>query len=214
MITAPLDSTRLTPIYAGDHIQGAECAPYTLVEYGDYQCCDCARVFELIRHLQITLAERLRVIYRHYPLSGIHPEALGAAEAAEAAGAQGRFWEMHSLLFRNQNALKRKNLLAYGEALGLDIDQLRNDLNKRAYQGRVREDFRSGVQNGIFEPPGILLNDPPPSQVCESEPSSEIATSIPELAQLRVWFAPTSRHWGSTGQEQFVRRYRRLAQTP
>jgi protein-disulfide isomerase len=167
MTTEPLDATRLLlPIYAEDHVQGPERASYTLVEYGDYQCLSCGRWFEFIRNLQTALGERLRFVYRHYPLSGIHPEAQEAAEAAEAAGAQGRFWQMHALLFRNQHGLKRRDLLSYGETLGLDIVRLKNDLETRVHRERVREDFRRGVQNGVYKPPGLFLNGVRRDEVC------------------------------------------------
>src|SRR5690348_17913979 len=95
----PSDTTQLRlPIHDEDHVHGPETAEFTLVEYGDYECPDCGKLFDIIRDLQATLGERLRIVYRHYPLSGIHPHAQDAAEAAEAAGAQGRFWEMHDLL--------------------------------------------------------------------------------------------------------------------
>jgi protein-disulfide isomerase len=159
MTAEPLDTTRLLlPIHAEDHVHGRESAPYTLVEYGDYQCPACGELFGIIHDLQVTLGDRLRIVYRHYPLSGIHPDAQEAAEAAEAAGAQGYFWQMHDLLFQNQNALKRKNLLTYGESLGLDARRLKNDLKKRVYEDRVREDFRRGVQNGVYKTPGLFLN--------------------------------------------------------
>lgn len=159
MTAEPLGTTRLLlPIHSEDHVYGTESAPYTLVEYGDYECPDCGRLFGIIRDLQTTLGERLRIVYRHYPLGGIHPNAQEAAEAAEAAGAQGRFWEMHDLLFQNQNALKRKNLLAYAESLALDADRFSRELKKRVYEDRVREDFRRGVQNGVYQTPGLFLN--------------------------------------------------------
>jgi len=190
MTAEPSDTTPvLFPIYAEDHIQGSQRAPYTLVEYGDYQCPACAQVFELIRNLQTTLGERLRVVYRHYPLSGLHPEAQEAAEAAEAAGAQGRFWEMHYLLFRNQNALKRKNLLSYAETLGLNIDRVRNELKKRVHEERVREDFRRGVRSGVYKPPGLFLNGIRPSHACGTGAGPASDPRIPELAPLRAWCA-------------------------
>ena len=159
MTAEPLDTTRLLlPIHADDHVYGTEEALYTLVEYGDYECPACGELFLIIRDLQTTLGERLRIVYRHYPLGGIHPEAQEAAEAAEAAGAQGHFWEMHDLLFQNQNALKRKNLMAYAERLGLDRDRFGRELKKRVYEQRVREDFRRGVQNGVYKTPGLFLN--------------------------------------------------------
>jgi len=159
MTTEPLDTTRLLlPIHAQDHVHGPESAQYTLVEYGDYECPACGQLFEIIRDLQVTLGDRLRIVYRHYPLSGVHPRAQEAAEAAEAAGAQGRFWEMHDLLFQNQNALSRKDLFGYGESLSLDMNRFRGELKKRLYEDRVREDFRRGVQNGVSKTPGLFLN--------------------------------------------------------
>jgi protein-disulfide isomerase len=153
------DTTRLLlPIHADDHVHGPESAGYTLVEYGDYECPDCGRLFDIIRNLQSTLGDQLRIVYRHYPLSGIHPHALEAAEAAEAAGQQQRFWEMHDLLFQNQSALQRKNLIAYAESLKLDMDRIRGELKKKVYEDRVRDDFRRGVQNGVYKTPGLFLN--------------------------------------------------------
>ena len=100
----------LDPVREWDHAQGPQEAEFTLVEYGDYQCPDCGRLFQLLHGLQTELGTRLRLVYRHYPMSGVHKRAQAAAEAAEAAGAQGRFWEMHSILFQNQQSLKRDDL--------------------------------------------------------------------------------------------------------
>jgi len=159
MATESIDTTRLLlPIHAEDHVYGPESADFTLVEYGDYECPDCGRLFQIIRDLQATLGDRLRIVYRHYPVSGSHPHAQEAAEAAEAAGAQERFWEMHDLLFQSQNALNHKDLLGYGEGLSLDMNRFRGELKKRTYEDRVREDFRRGVQNGVYKTPGLFLN--------------------------------------------------------
>ena len=152
-------TTLLVPVQADDHVQGPPSAALTLVEYGDYECPECGRLFDTIRDLQKTLGDRLRIVYRNYPLSGIHPHAQEAAEAAEAAGAEGRFWEMHDLLFRNQNALTRNNLLTYAKSLGLDMNRFTAELTKRVYRNRVREDFRRGVENGVYGTPGLFLND-------------------------------------------------------
>lgn len=153
------DTTRLLlPIHDDDHVHGPESASYTLVEYGDYECPDCGQLFDIIRNLQSSLGDQLRIVYRHYPLSGIHPRAQEAAEAAEAAGQQDRFWEMHDLLFQNQSALQRKNLIAYAESLQLDAARVGQELKKRIYEDRVREDFRRGVQNGVYKTPGLFLN--------------------------------------------------------
>jgi len=155
----PADTTHLLlPIHDGDHVHGPASASFTLVEYGDYECPDCGRLFWIIRDLQTELGDRLRVVYRHYPLSGIHPHAQEAAEAAEASGVQGRFWEMHDLLFEKQMALDRKNLIAYAENLSLDLGRFRSELKGKTYDQRVRDDFRRGVQNGVYRTPGLFLN--------------------------------------------------------
>jgi protein-disulfide isomerase len=152
-------TTLLVPVQEDDHVQGPASANLTLVEYGDYECPDCGRLFDIIRDLQGALGERLRIVYRHYPLSGIHPRAQEAAEAAQAAGAQGRFWEMHDLLFRNQSALKRNHLLTYAENLALNMDRFSSAIKKQVYRERVRQDFRRGVENGVYGTPGLFLND-------------------------------------------------------
>ena len=155
----PIDDTRLLlPIGPEDHVHGPDSAPFTLVEYGDYECPACGQLFVILRDVQGVLGEHLRIVYRHYPLSGAHPNAQKAAEAAEAAGSQGRFWEMHDLLFQHQANLKRKDLLGYAERLGLDISRFRSDLTGSIYRDRVREDFRHGVQNGVYGSPGLFLN--------------------------------------------------------
>src|SRR5262245_6568021 len=129
----------LLPIRPDDHVRGPADAGYTLVEYGDYECPDCGSLFIVLRDMQEKLGDMLRIAFRHYPLSGIHPHAQLAAEAAEAAGAQNRFWEMHDLLFENQNALKPNDLYGYAERLDLNTKRFRDELNGRHYEDLVRE---------------------------------------------------------------------------
>jgi protein-disulfide isomerase len=113
MDSADIDSADvsrlLLPIGPLDHVHGPEDAPFTLVEYGDYECPDCGRLYGILRELQKDMPTRLRTVYRHYPRSGVHPHAQQAAEAAEAAGAQDKFWEMHTLLFERQHDLRTKD---------------------------------------------------------------------------------------------------------
>jgi formate-nitrite transporter family protein len=117
-----MDTSRLLlPIRSFDHVYGPEDAPYTLVEYGDYECPDCGRLYVILRDLQTEIPSRLRVVYRHYPLSGLHPHAQQAAEAAEAAEVQGKFREMHTLLFERQEALQTRDLIRYTREMSLDI---------------------------------------------------------------------------------------------
>jgi protein-disulfide isomerase len=151
-------SKLLLPIQPDDHLQGAPDACYTLVEYGDYECPACGRLFDTIRALRTQLGDSLRLVFRHYPLSGVHSHAQQAAEAAEAAGAQCRFWEMHDLLFANQQALATKDLYKYAERLSLDTKRFRQELKHRTYEDRVREDFRRGVENGVYGTPGLFIN--------------------------------------------------------
>ncbi len=148
----------LVPIHADDHIRGPENAAYTLVEYGDYECPDCGRLYVILRDLQSEFASRLRVVYRHYPLSGIHHHAQQAAEAAEAAGVQGKFWEMHTLLFQHQDSLQTRNLNHYAGELALDVERFHDELKNQTYSERVRADFIAGVQNGVYHTPGLFLN--------------------------------------------------------
>jgi protein-disulfide isomerase len=149
----------LDPVREWDHIKGSSDAPFTLVEYGDYECPDCGRLSDVLRSVQQDLGARLRVVYRHYPLSGVHKHAQLAAEAAEAASAQGKFWEMHDLLFENQQALERKDLVRYAEQLGLDGKKFLHELKEGVYQQRVRDNFIAGVQNGVNHTPGLFLNE-------------------------------------------------------
>lgn len=152
------DLLLLNPVHDWDHIRGPNDAAFTLVEYGDYECPACGRLFRILQDLQQEFGTRLRLVYRHYPLSGIHKHAQMAAEAAEAAAAQGRFWEMHDLLFGHQDALDQKHLLRYAEQLELDVDRFRRELKQGSYAERVRQDFIAGVQNGVNGTPGLFLN--------------------------------------------------------
>jgi protein-disulfide isomerase len=155
----PPDLSRLLlPIQDWDHIQGPDEALHTLVEYGDYECPACGRLYQFLEGLRRERPAQLRLAFRHYPLSGVHKQAQGAAEAAEAAGAQGKFWQMHSALFEHQGSLGSKDLIAYAEQLRLDVDRFKKELKAKTYSERVRENFRAGVQNGVFGTPGLFLN--------------------------------------------------------
>jgi protein-disulfide isomerase len=147
----------LDPVHDWDHIRGPSEAPLTLLEYGDYECPACGELFVVLRDLQVQTAG-MRLVYRHYPLSGIHKHAELAAEAAEAASAQGRFWEMHDLLFEHQNALKLEDLVRYAGELNLDVDRFERELKDGTHHERVRQNFIAGVQDGVNGTPGLFLN--------------------------------------------------------
>ena len=141
-----------------DHIQGPGDAPVTLVEYGDYQCPFCGAAYPILKDVQARMADRLRFVFRNFPISTSHPNAELAAEAAEAAAVQGRFWEMHDLLYENQDRLGGEDLHVYAERLGLDLETFDSELAGHAYTARVREDFMSGVRSGVNGTPTFYLN--------------------------------------------------------
>jgi protein-disulfide isomerase len=154
-----LHRPRLTiPVSERDHVIGPETAPVTMVEYGDYECPYCGAAHPAVKQVLQMLGDELRFAFRHFPLSQIHVHALPAAEAAEAAGAQGRFWEMHDLLFANQRALELDRFLVFAEVLGLDLERFAADLQQHTYQPRVREDFMSGIRSGVNGTPTFFVN--------------------------------------------------------
>jgi protein-disulfide isomerase len=150
---------RLTvPLSERDHVIGPETAPVTVVEYGDYECPYCGAAHPVTKALQQALGDDLRFAYRHFPLSQIHPHSYQAAEAAEAAGAQSRFWEMHDMLFENQRRLSTQDLLAYAGALGLALEPFGADLAEHRHAPKIREDFLSGVRSGVNGTPTFFIN--------------------------------------------------------
>ena len=153
------ESTQLAvPVTDRDHARGPKDAPVTLVEYGDFQCPHCGRARTVVKELEIAVGELMRFVYRHFPLTEIHPNAATAAEAAEAAGAHGRFWQMHDLLFDNQEHLEETDLVRYAIQCGLDPNQFANDLATGKYATRVREDFVGGVNSGVQGTPTFFVN--------------------------------------------------------
>src|ERR1700681_1249552 len=142
-------TTLKIPIRPEDHIQGDADAPCTLVEYGDFECPHCGRAYPIVKAVQRLMGPRLCFVYRHFPLTQVHPHAESAAETAEAAGAQGKFWEMHDLLFERQDALEDEQLIEYADALGLDAARVAAELAAHAHRARVRGDFMGGVKSGV-----------------------------------------------------------------
>jgi protein-disulfide isomerase len=146
------------PVSDQDHRIGPDDAPVTLVEYGDYECPHCGVAHPILQQLKRRLGDTLRFVYRHFPLSEMHPHAQHAAETAEAAAEQGEFWEMHDILFDNQDALDDRDLLRYAGALGLDAQRVATELAEGTYEERVRGDFLSGVRSGVNGTPTLFLN--------------------------------------------------------
>jgi protein-disulfide isomerase len=153
------EGARLTPpVGERDHAQGPADAPVTLVEYGDYECPYCGAAYPIVKELQRRLGDRLRFVFRNFPLTNAHPHAEHAAEAAEAAGAQGSFWEMHDYLYEHQTALADRSLEQYAGAVGLDVDRFDRDMTGQLYTDRVREDFVGGVRSGVNGTPTFFIN--------------------------------------------------------
>src|SRR3989441_9095160 len=140
-----------------DHIQGPEDAEVTLVEYGDYECPHCGRAYSIVKRVQKHFGKRLLFVFRNFPLSQMHPHAESAAETAEFAGAHDKFWEMHDLLFENQDRLGDRLLEELTQKVQLDPAQLREALEKREFQPRVRADFAGGVRSGVNGTPTFFI---------------------------------------------------------
>ncbi len=143
---------------AGDHMRGSREAAITLVEYADFECPFCGRAFPELKSVLQDLGRRVRFVFRHFPVIEAHPHAESAAEVAEAAGAQGKFWEMHDLLFRRQAALEDEHLLAYARELGLDAERVERELEQQAHRARVLEDIQSGLRSGVSGTPMFFIN--------------------------------------------------------
>jgi protein-disulfide isomerase len=141
-----------------DHVQGEVGASITLIEYGCYACPACVSLHPMLLDLQTQFAPQLRWVYRHFPKPDPTQQALHAAEAAEAAHAQGQFWEMHEFLLAHQTALGDGELVEYAIALRLDISQFLREMRQDVYVDRVRSDLESGIQLGVERVPAIFIN--------------------------------------------------------
>ena len=147
-----------TPAGANDHFQGPANAPVTLVEYGDYECPYCGMAYPIVKRVQARLGEQLRFVFRNFPLAEAHPHATAAAELAEAAALQGKFWEMHDTLYEHQRALAPADLERLARKVGLDLDALEAALRGGAPHQRVKGDFMSGVRSGVNGTPTFFIN--------------------------------------------------------
>jgi protein-disulfide isomerase len=146
------------PVGPTDHVVGPEHAPVTIVEYGDFECPNCKQAAPAVDMLMNRFAGSVRFAFRHFPLEDAHPHALHAALAAECAGAQGRFWEMHRQLFEHQTHLEPKHLRAYAEQIGLDMARFIAEFGDQVYLQRVREHIESGRRSAVRGTPGFFVN--------------------------------------------------------
>jgi len=147
-----------TPVSAEDHIQGPESAEVTLVEYGDYECPHCGRAYPVVKRLQKRFGEKLRFVFRNFPLKEAHQHAEAAAESAEFAGSQGKFWEMHDLLFENQERLSGALFPELAWKLKLSPEALAQALKNGTFAARVGADFSGGVRSGVNGTPTFFIN--------------------------------------------------------
>jgi protein-disulfide isomerase len=146
------------PINSADHVQGNLQAPATLVEYGDYECPACGLAFPIVKAVQKHFGKQLCFVFRHFPLTQVHPHAESAAETAEFAGAHDRFWEMHDGLFENQTSLGVPLYLALAKALGLSERVLVEALEDGTFRPKVRSDFMGGLRSGVNATPTFFIN--------------------------------------------------------
>ncbi len=151
--------SKLKPaVNSSDHIQGNESAPIELVEYGDYQCPHCGRAYPIIKKIQERLGDKLKFVFRNFPLAEAHPDAVHAAIAAEAASAQDKFWEMHDIIFENQENLGDPDLVTYAKKTGLNTAKFKADFEKPEFLGKVESDFESGIRSGVNGTPSFFIN--------------------------------------------------------
>jgi NhaA family Na+:H+ antiporter len=186
------------PVGERDHIEGSETAVVTLLEYGDYECPHCHQVAPIIEGLQERFGERLRYVYRHLPIASIHPRAQLASEAAEAAAAQGRFWEMHDALFHYSGVLTKERLVRFAAELDLDVERFERELDEGAHAARVQEDFASGIRSGANGTPTFFLNG------ARYDGAWDLDSLIAEIekplgVQVRVMFRQFTRFQSSGG---------------
>jgi protein-disulfide isomerase len=149
------------PVDQTDHVLGPEDAPVTLVEYGDFQCPHCRAAHFYLKNVLATMGDDMRFVFRHMPLAQVHPMAQPAAEAAEAAGAQGKFWPMHDLIYENQDLLSPQLLTRLGQRLGLDMQRFIDDVQSHRFLPKVKEDFMSAVRSRAAGTPSFFINGEP-----------------------------------------------------
>jgi protein-disulfide isomerase len=148
----------VVPVSERDHSQGPATAAVTLVQYGDYECPYTRQSTTIVRAIQQQLGDKLRFVFRNFPLTEIHPHALHAAFAAEAAAAQGKFWQMHDYIFHHQHTLEDSDLEQFAEAVGLDMQQYARAMAEQRALARIEEDVEGGQRSGVQGTPTFFIN--------------------------------------------------------
>jgi protein-disulfide isomerase len=146
------------PVNNNDHIYGKKYATIELVEFGDFQCPYCAKAYKEVIKILKELGENIKFVFRNFPLEEIHKMAKKAAIAAEAAGVQNKFWEMHNAIYENQKKLFDSDVLGYAEEIGLDLESFKNELKNPAHEEKIEADFESGVRSGVNGTPTFFIN--------------------------------------------------------
>lgn len=146
------------PVGKGDHIQGDLNAPVMLVEYGDFECPNCGEAYPICKRIQEELSGKICFVFRHFPLKELHSHAFSAACSAEAAGKQKKFWEMHDMLFENQEELHDEDLLGYASKLDLNMNKFMKDMKSAGVAKKVHDDFMGGVRSGVNGTPTFYIN--------------------------------------------------------
>lgn len=158
MSESPAQHRLTVPVTESDHIRGSADAPITLVEYGDYECPYCGRSAPMVEEIRNRIGERLRFVFRHFPQNNVHAHASYAAQAAEAAGAQQKFWDMHDMLLAHQDDLASEDIHRYALRLNLEIYKFEADLSSERFAPRVRADIESGKASGVTRTPTFFIN--------------------------------------------------------
>ncbi len=179
--------SRLTvPVGPGDHVQGPDDAPVTLVEYGDYECPYCGLAHPIVKRIQRAMGQNLRFVFRNFPLTEAHPHALHAAQAAEAAALQDKFWQMHDTLFENQETLEDEDLVAFAQELGLNLNKWRRDFSSEQVTTKIEEDLSSGIRSGVNGTPTFFINGERHDGSFEYE---ELLAALQEQLEVQPEFA-------------------------
>lgn len=152
-----INPTKIPPLRQDDRIQGKTTTAIILMEYGDYQCSQSGQAHLKIQKLQQELGDRFCFVFRHFPQADLNPQSYKAAETAEAAGSQGKFWEMHSMLFENQQALEDSDLIGYADRLKLDVPLVLRELSNRIHRDRIQADIDSGIEHGVDQTPTFFI---------------------------------------------------------
>ena len=151
-------SKLIIPVSSNDHIYGNEDTSITLVEYGDYECPYCGAAYPIVKRIQKHFGKRIRFVFRNFPLIESHPHAGIAAITAEFASTHNKYWEMHDILYENQENLELPDLLSYAESLSLPQKELKNAIEKEMYSEKIKNDFMGGVRSGVNATPTFYIN--------------------------------------------------------